>query len=162
MSSLQWTDAFVLGQARMDDTHREFVDLVAALEASLGARAEATDSALERLLAHTVEHFAQEERWMAALGFAPDNCHTFQHAHVLQVMREVTRLHREEGDLALVRQLVGELSKWFPVHAQMMDSALAEVMVDRGYDPETGRAVRPPAAAVSAGGDAGFPALPGA
>lgn len=146
MSSLQWTDAFVLGQARMDDTHREFVDLVAALEESLGARAEATDGALERLLAHTVEHFAQEERWMAALGFAPDNCHSFQHAHVLQVMREVTRLHREEGDLALVRQLVGELSKWFPAHAQMMDSALAEMMVERGYDPASGRAAQPLAA----------------
>lgn len=143
MSILTWTDAFALGQPRMDDTHREFVDLVASLEASLGGPPQVTDSALDQLLAHTVEHFAQEERWMAAIGFAPENCHAFQHAHVLQVLREVTRLHREEGDLALVRQLVGELSKWFPVHAQAMDAALVEVMVERGYDAETGRVARP-------------------
>jgi hemerythrin len=149
MSRLEWTDAFVLGPTRMDDTHREFVDLVGALEGSIDARPEATDSALEHLLAHTVEHFAQEERWMAALGFEPDNCHTFQHAHVLQVMREVTRLHREEGDLALVRQLVGELAKWFPVHAQTMDSALAEMMTARGFDAGTGRIAPPPASAAS-------------
>ena len=146
MSSLTWTDTLALGQPRMDDTHREFVDLVASLEASLGGPAPATDSALEQLLAHTVEHFAQEERWMAAIGFSPENCHSFQHAHVLQVLREVTRLHREEGDLALVRQLVGELSKWFPVHAQAMDAALVEVMAERGFDAETGRIAVPVAA----------------
>lgn len=145
MTTLLWHDNLALGQPRMDTTHREFVDLLAAVEASLEALPATLDGALEALLAHTEQHFAQEERWMVAMGFAPENCHAFQHAHVLQVLREVTRLYRNEGGLSLVRQLVGELAKWSPVHAQAMDAALAEAMAERGYDPETGAFSRPAA-----------------
>lgn len=146
MTTLLWNDALALGQPRMDTTHREFVDLVAAVEAALEASPATLDATLDALVTHTEAHFAQEERWMAAIGFSPENCHAFQHAHVLQVLREVTRLYRTEGDIALVRQLVGELAKWFPVHAQAMDAALAEIMAERGYDPETGEQRRPVAA----------------
>jgi hemerythrin len=45
-----------------------------------------------------------------------------------------------------VRTLVDELARWFVGHAQMMDAALAEVMLERGYDPDTGRMHNPPAA----------------
>jgi hemerythrin-like metal-binding protein len=143
MDTLLWDDAYTLGVMRMDKTHREFVELVARLEHAIAGSIAATDNALAALVAHTEGHFAQEERWMAALGFAPENCHTFQHAHVLQVLREVARLHRDEGDVALVRQLVGELAKWFPVHAQMMDAPLADMMAERGFDPDTGTLARP-------------------
>ncbi len=149
MTTLLWNDSLALGQPRMDTTHREFVDLVAAVEAALEAPPATLDAALDALVAHTEAHFAQEERWMAAIGFAPENCHAFQHAHVLQVLREVTRLYRSEGDITLVRQLVGELSKWFPVHAQAMDAALAEIMAERGYDPETGEQRHPVTAAMA-------------
>lgn len=146
MDTLTWDDSYALGVDRMDTTHHEFVDRVAALERALPGAPTDIDRALDALLAHTEAHFEQEDRWMAAIGFAPENCHAFQHAHVLQVLREVTRLHREEGDIAIVRQLVGELAKWFPVHAQTMDSALAEVMAERGFDPATGTVARPLAA----------------
>jgi hemerythrin len=135
MTALAWSDALAVQQPRMDDTHREFVDLLARLEDSLDGTLPAIDDALARLVAHTEAHFAQEERWMAALGFAPGNCHAFQHAHVLQVLHEVDGLWRSEGDLALVRQIVGELGKWFPAHAQTMDAALAQVMAERQFDP---------------------------
>ena len=148
MSSLSWSDALVLNQPRMDHTHREFVALLAELELALDGRLQAVDDALSQLIEHTEAHFAQEERWMAALGFAPENCHTFQHAHVLQVLHEVNRLHQADGDTRIVRELVGELAKWFPAHAQMMDAALAQMMAELGFDPETGScAAAVPAAA---------------
>jgi len=148
MSSLSWSDALVLNQPRMDHTHREFVALLAELELALDGRLQAVDDALSQLIEHTEAHFAQEERWMAALGFTPENCHTFQHAHVLQVLHEVDRLHQADGDTRMVRELVGELAKWFPAHAQMMDAALAQMMAEFGFDTETGsRAVELPAAA---------------
>lgn len=150
MTALTWSEALALRQPRMDSTHREFVALLAALEQALdrdgGPGIAPVDAALAQLLDHTEAHFAQEERWMAAIGFAPGNCHAFQHAHVLQVMREVDSLWRNEADLAVVRQLVGELAKWFPVHAQSMDAALAQTMADRGFDPDTGALLHPVAA----------------
>jgi hemerythrin-like metal-binding protein len=146
MTALLWNETLALHQPRMDTTHREFVDLLSELEASLPGSIEDIDESLGRLVEHTVEHFAQEELWMQQLGFAAGNCHAFQHAHVLQVLREVLRIQREEGNLDTVRHLVTELAKWFPVHAQTMDAGLAMTMAEQGFDTETGQLERAPAA----------------
>ena len=149
-TALIWSESLALQQPRMDDTHREFVALLAALrelvDGSDAPGLAPVDAALAEFVEHTELHFAQEEAWMARLGFAPGNCHSFQHAHVLQVMREVNNLWRHEADLAVVRQLADELAKWFPVHAQSMDAALAQTMAEHGFDPDSGLLDRPPAA----------------
>lgn len=137
MPALTWNDTLVLQQPRMDDTHREFVALLAdvedALERSQGELAER----FALFIGHTEDHFAQEDHWMRTIGFAADNCHTYQHAHVLKVLREVQRRLAEDNDVATVALLVHELAHWFPSHAQNMDAALAESMSSVGYDPET-------------------------
>ncbi|GAB4114191.1 MAG: hypothetical protein Fur0014_16880 [Rubrivivax sp.] len=133
MALLTWSESLALGHAQMDATHVEFVDRLAALEAAL-AGGDATD-ALAALVAHTEAHFAQEDRWMAALGFGADTCHAFQHRSVLNVLREVQRLHAEKPDLALLQRLARELAQWFPVHARTMDAGLAATMAERGFEP---------------------------
>jgi hemerythrin-like metal-binding protein len=142
MTALAWNDAFLLQQPRMDATHREFVDLLGALEQALEHDPESLAARFAALLDHTVEHFAQEDRWMAAIGFAPENCHATQHKHVLDVLREVQGVIGVTGDAQILRRLIGELAAWFPAHAQMMDAALAETMQAVGYDPETGTLAR--------------------
>jgi hemerythrin len=107
---------------------------------------EAALSAYEAMVEHTVGHFGQEDRWMAATGFAPENCHSFQHAQVLGLMQEVTRLAREHGDYGPLERVLPELAAWFRVHAQTMDAALASHLDQVGYDTATGTIARPPAA----------------
>lgn len=143
MTALTWSEALALQQPQMDTTHREFVDLLCALEATLDGPAEARQSALAAFVDHTEAHFAQEDRWMAALGFAAENCHAFQHAHVLKVLREVQTLAQGEAGAPMLRQLVAELAQWFPQHAKSMDAALAEVMAACGFDPATGQLRQP-------------------
>lgn len=143
MTALTWTEALALKQPRMDRTHQEFVELLQGLEAVLADGVERVDAQLAELLAHTELHFAQEERWMADIGFAPENCHAFQHAHVLKVLREVPALLRADASGQMGRRFVDELAQWFVTHAQLMDAALAETMLERGYDPET-RTLREP------------------
>lgn len=152
MSALTWNEALALKQPRMDQTHREFVDLLCELEAALDAGPAALLPLMNAMVAHTDAHFAQEERWMAAIGFEPENCHSYQHSHVLQVLREVRRRLQEEDDVATVRLLVPELAQWFPLHAQSMDAGLAMTMLEVGYDPETGQLAHPPHAASASGG----------
>jgi hemerythrin-like metal-binding protein len=134
MPTLQWSDTLALGLPAMDDTHREFVDLLALV-------VDASDHALlplwRDLVAHTDEHFAREDRWMKDTGFSSTNCHTTQHQVVLQVMREGEK-RGTAGELAVVRQMADELCNWFPMHAQAMDAALALHLRNQGYDEKTG------------------------
>lgn len=134
MPTLTWTDALALNHPQMDSTHVEFVDRLAGLEAALDGSPDELPGTFNALLDHTVEHFAQEERWMAAIGFAPENCHTVQHKHVLDVLREVRGVIGSTGDAQILRRLVSELAAWFTAHAQMMDAALAETMRNCGFD----------------------------
>ena len=145
MSTLNWSPAFEMQQPQMDRTHREFVALLGALEEVVEQELDQAEALarFQALLDHTVEHFAQEERWMAAVGFAPENCHSLNHAQVLKALRQVPPMLQQSLDRELVRVLVSELGGWFPAHAQMMDAALAEVMAERGLDPRTGQCAHP-------------------
>jgi hemerythrin-like metal-binding protein len=142
---LTWSDALALNLPAMDDTHREFVAL-------LGLVAQASDAELlaawGALIAHTDDHFAQEDRWMSQTGFASANCHTTQHAVVLATLREGLATGRPD----VIRELAHELALWFPRHAQTMDAALALHLRNVGLDLATGELAHPgrlPSAAIS-------------
>jgi hemerythrin-like metal-binding protein len=141
MPTLQWSDTLALGLPVMDDTHHEFVDLLANV-------VNAPDDALlpmwRELVTHTDDHFAREDRWMNDTGFSSTNCHATQHQVVLQVMREGD-IRGTAGDLAVVRQMADELGTWFPMHAQAMDAALALHLRGVGYDEKTGTVNMPQA-----------------
>ncbi|HZY20597.1 MAG TPA: hemerythrin domain-containing protein [Ramlibacter sp.] len=139
MPQLHWSEALELGLDVMDDTHREFVELLARCESSPDALLPATWDALVR---HTEDHFGREDAWMRETGFASVNCHTTQHRVVLEVLREGSRLARQ-GQLQPVREMVHELALWFPRHAQTMDAALALHLRNGGDDLHTGRPGRP-------------------
>jgi len=141
MPTLQWSDNFELDLPAMDDTHREFVDLLAAVEAA------PDDTLLARwaeLVEHTDAHFGREDGWMQATRFASSNCHSMQHKIVLQVMREGLA-RGQAGEFAVVRQMAAELAVWFAHHADAMDAALALHLRRVGFDPATGLMTRPDA-----------------
>lgn len=155
MPSLQWSADIALDHPEMDRTHVEFVELLGAAEQALAQSREAGLQAYAALVEHTVGHFGQEDRWMAATGFAPENCHTGQHAQVLELMREVARLARDEGNDGPLGRVLPELAKWFVQHAQSMDAMLATHLEQVGFDPATGIMSRPPQAAEPSGGCGG-------
>ena len=140
-ASLAWSDALVLDLDVMDNTHREFVDLLAAVET---ADDEALVEHFRALVDHTDDHFGGEDRWMASTQFAASNCHTLQHNVVMQVLREALK-RGLEGDLLLLRDVSRELGVWFSQHAQSMDAALALHLRNIGFDPVTGQVHRPDA-----------------
>lgn len=138
MPTLQWSDTLSLGLPMMDDTHHEFVDLLARV---VSASDEALFGLWRELVDHTDEHFAREDRWMTDTGFSSTNCHSTQHKVVLEVMREGLK----RADHAIVRQMADELGIWFPQHAQAMDAALALHLRGVGYDTVTGQVQLPDA-----------------
>ena len=141
MALLEWSDALSLDLPLMDDTHHEFVELLALVEAAPDAT---LPQAWQDLIDHTDGHFGQEDAWMQATRFASGNCHSMQHKVVLQVMREGAAMGAR-GELEPIRQMARELAVWFPQHAQAMDAALALHLRRVGFDPVTGQVHAPEA-----------------
>jgi hemerythrin-like metal-binding protein len=130
VATLAWTAELELGDDRIDETHREFVDMVNAVSI---ASDDAMLAAVDALIAHTEEHFGQEQRWMAATDFPPTHCHLDEHAGVLEAMRE-TRNYVAEGKYNVGRVLATELGTWFRSHAATMDTMLAQWLKSRQFD----------------------------
>lgn len=129
---LEWSKGLELGVEKMDATHREFVDRLNTLSAAPDAEFLAL---LDEFIAHTVEHFEQEKRWMTQMPFPPLHCHTAEHDGVLEVMREA-RQHVQDGRIKVGRVLAHELAPWFASHASTMDAMLAHALKANGIDPE--------------------------
>ncbi len=147
MPSLQWTETLENGLARMDDTHREFVDLYNAVAE---ASEEGFLAAYDAFVAHTEAHFAQENRWMEAVDFP--GCHRAEHERVLVVLHDI-RKRVASGDVFFAKRLVQELPAWFDNHTNGMDAALAFHLNSVGYDVDTGKfAANEDAGAASSGG----------
>jgi hemerythrin-like metal-binding protein len=132
MPLMEWTDALDLGVELMDATHREFAALLNEL-------AEAPDDQMlarfDAFYAHSVAHFEQEDRWMAAIDFPATHCHRAEHEGVLDVMREV-RGYLSDGGFHVGRVLATELAEWFRGHLATMDTMLAQYMRAKQYRAE--------------------------
>ncbi len=122
--------AVVLGYAPMDGIHEEFQQLMS--QAAEEPATVCTVDFLERVDAHLREHFEAEDRWMTETEFPPRDCHMDEHAAVLRSSSEVLQMARA-GDFTPAPGFVAELGRWFPGHADYLDSALAAWMCKRRY-----------------------------
>jgi len=121
VAPLQWSDSLLLGYGPMDEVHREFVDTVQALQTAQDAD---LPRCLEALVAHARSHFEAEDLWMVETDFPARACHIEEHAAVMASVEQVQQLVAQ-GNIAECRRLADELARWFPGHADYLDSALA-------------------------------------
>lgn len=110
----------------MDDTHREFVQIV---DAMLAASDVDFAGHLPIFLRHAEDHFEMEKGWMIASNFPATDCHVGEHDAVLRSVRDAIAHCAAGGDVAVCRPLVDELVRWFPGHADYMDASLAQWIV---------------------------------
>ncbi len=121
LQPMRWNDSLLLGYTPMDLVHQEFVQCIVNLQQ---ASVNDLPACLDLLALHLQAHFDEEERWMEESQFPARDCHIDEHAAVLQSVRQVQAL-LEQGDATVCRRLAEELARWFPVHADYLDSALA-------------------------------------
>jgi hemerythrin-like metal-binding protein len=124
---LVWTDRYLLGHAPMDAEHADFVACVQALQQADDA---ALPAALAAFEAHARRHFGAEDLWMTETDFPARQCHIDEHAAVLRSVVEVREVVAR-GRPAEARRLTAELVRWFPGHADCLDSALSAWLCKR-------------------------------
>ncbi|MBU4519648.1 MAG: hemerythrin domain-containing protein [Gammaproteobacteria bacterium] len=132
-TGLEWAPGLQTGDARMDETHEEFVTLLNQL---LATPQDQQLPLYREFVEHTAAHFAQEERWMLATGFTADNCHASHHATIMETLHAVIP-HYQNDDPEIITRLAEALVEWFPQHAASMDAGLALHLKDVGFDSRT-------------------------
>jgi diguanylate cyclase (GGDEF)-like protein/hemerythrin-like metal-binding protein len=83
---LTWQEGYECGEPTIDRQHRELFELGNALIAASiakDANLDSINSALDQLLAHVVQHFADEEALLAQHGYERLVSHQQAHAHLL-------------------------------------------------------------------------------
>ncbi len=118
-----------LGYGPMDSIHAEFEALL--LRARDCAPGELL-AVLTEMDAHLRSHFEAENQWMRETDFPPRDCHIDEHEAVLKSSAEVVAL-AQAGEFAAAPSFLAELSRWFPGHADYLDSALAAWMCKRQF-----------------------------
>lgn len=124
----KWNDSFKLGYTPMDETHQEFVEIVQAL---LVCPEPDILSHLDQFIVHAESHFSQELAWMKETDFPSTDCHAGEHDAVMKSVHEVRDLVAAGSEPAIARPLAAELARWFPGHADYLDSALAQWLVKK-------------------------------
>lgn len=124
---MEWEERYRLGYGPMDEKHQEFVMLVTELSQTDKAGLPAL---LDKLIEHTTEHFASEERLMLSCGFTTPNTHTDEHNRILATLGSAKRM-LGKGFAAPARALEQELPGWFANHAATLDSVLAAQLLQQ-------------------------------
>lgn len=132
MSVMEWNESLVLGQGLMDETHREFIELLNRVAAAPDQEMLAV---LDEFIRHTEAHFAQEQLWMEQMTYPPLTCHVREHDGVLETAHEVRR-RVAAGEPRFGQVLARAVAEWFSNHAASMDNVLALYMKEVGYKPE--------------------------
>ena len=129
---------YTLGNAVMDATHLEFLNLLSAAQKS--DRQNFAEQ-FNNLLMHTKAHFELEEQAMLDTAHLAISEHRAEHTRVLQQFKEMaSRL--AQGRLTLPRAYINELlPDWFKQHLATMDSELANHLAKNPLPTETPVAV---------------------
>ena len=131
---IEWNEETLgLGVSSMDQTHREFLQLLNQLDQASG---QTFLELFTELLEHTRSHFEAEETMMVECRFPAIAEHQHEHRRILADLNRIERqIHR--GVLSFARAYLREsMPPWFRLHAATMDSALAACWIQYQTEQE--------------------------
>ncbi len=120
---IEWHEGrLAVGITRMDETHKEFIDIINRLGQ---AADEHFLTLFNYLIEHTHNHFQDEDIAMENSGFPPIFVHRNEHYRILDELKQLAD-NVEKGDFDAARAFICRyLPEWFCMHATTMDRALA-------------------------------------
>ena len=141
--AIEWTEDLATGIEEIDDQHRALYDAISDLhDAMRRSRLDRVPAVLEFLSGYVAEHFATEEREMAATGYPGLDEHRAAHlAFGVDYRQLVARVEGSRITPLLVLELSTWLGEWLRDHVRRIDGAMARhIRASRGPGPRRGRA----------------------
>ncbi len=125
MPLIEWRDDFSLGVPSIDYEHRELIELINELHASLSREdADITvEDFLGEIYAKISAHFVLEEKMMREKSYDQYTEHKAARERLLDGIRDIMEDYEDEGYLN-EEALAEHLRSWFTEHFKSMDARL--------------------------------------
>jgi len=128
MKAFVWNQRFETGIAKVDEQHRQLVDIINRVGTTLidgDATEESVNGVIAELGDYAHYHFAEEERLMAEVGI--DRHHAEQHRlHHRQFIEQVGRMWSTRAELEQPAEVLeGFLASWLTFHILEEDQSMA-------------------------------------
>ena len=130
MQLLQWQASYSLGIPAVDLEHRQMIDMINEVYASVDDQndAQAVQAALAEIHAGIAAHFALEERLMKEAGYDEYAAHKDNHEVLLDEIRDMMDVYAEDPQAG--RELLRRtLSDWFGLHFATFDARLHDAAI---------------------------------
>lgn len=130
MALIEWRKEFETGVAEVDHEHRELVELINAMHASIGANAakEIVSDFLGEVFARISAHFALEETVMRTHGYDDLAAHKSEHEALLDQLRDIMDAYDREGRASPDAALERAVRDWFINHFKTSDARLHRIL----------------------------------
>ncbi|HNP37105.1 MAG TPA: hemerythrin family protein [Woeseiaceae bacterium] len=129
MNFVEWKQEYCTGIASVDREHRDLIELINTLHASLDhdTTQDQVVTVLNEVYEQMVAHFANEEALMQDAMYPAFAEHKLDHETLLDDMREIMNSITEEwrdstSDLAV------DLDRWFSDHFRVHDAKLHKLL----------------------------------
>lgn len=122
MALLTWKIDYSVGVKTIDSQHRTLFDIVNELHTAMmnGQAQGIAGSLLGKLVKYTRDHFASEEKMMAATSYPGLARHRTRHLDLIKQVDEFMARH-ERGDVTINIHLLRFLGDWLTKHIQHED-----------------------------------------
>ena len=141
METLRWKQSYSVNVAELDLQHERFFGTVAELELalSLGRADTIINEVLEKIVTHTIEHFAAEEAMMQEQGFPGLAAHSYEHCVLSQKLSQFN-LSNMAGRPGIPSALLEFLQTWLREHILKSDKKYGDFLNARRVSlPKHGR-----------------------
>lgn len=122
--TISWNDSYGTGLSEIDDEHRELIEIVNRMQASVesGQGAEVMGDVLQEVLAITKTHYAHEENEMQRLGYPGLTEHKREHADSLEKIEKMCDEHTDKATDLSPEKVLHNLHFLFVKHFMQEDS----------------------------------------
>lgn len=133
MSLIKWNDTFSVNIDKIDQEHRNLVEMVNALTEAMkkGRGKDVLGEILDGLIAYTASHFQTEENYFQQVKYPGASEHKKEHAAFVE---KVTGFKKEfdAGRATLSVHVLQYLGKWLQNHIKGADKEYSDFLNQKG------------------------------
>lgn len=134
MANFQWDASLDVGVEAMNQEHKILVGLMNSLyqKNQAGASKEELTAAAGELHAYVLKHFADEEEYMASIGFPALEAHKKLHANLLDELQKFLQAFQAGSETSISAEFETFLNFWLATHIRGIDYRYGDYAKSQG------------------------------